>query len=74
MTEKERGLRKAWNHCARSIAGWPATEVATTRTVCPRPIVSFPEDRFAATFIAELDAYRDNRGLPQPADATCYPE
>jgi len=69
MAEKERGLRKAWNHCVRSIAGWPATEVATTRDPSARAIVSFPEDRFAAAFIAGLDAYRDNRGLPQPQDA-----
>jgi hypothetical protein len=66
--ERERGLRKAWNHAAKNIQGWPPTIVAKTRNPRPKPIVTFEESQFAASFIAELDAYAQNRGLLQPAD------
>jgi len=63
IAEKERGLRKAWNHCRLNIAGWPATPVATRRTPSAHPDVSLPEDHFPASFIAELDAYEEHRGF-----------
>jgi hypothetical protein len=66
--ERERGLRKAWNHAAEKIQGWPPTTVAKTRNPRTKPVVAFEESQFEASFIAELDAYAENRGLLQPAD------
>jgi hypothetical protein len=68
--ERERGLRKAWNHAAEKIQGWPPIIVAKTRNPGTKPVVTFEESRFEASFIAELDAYAENRGLLQPADET----
>jgi hypothetical protein len=68
--ERERGLRKAWNHAAEKIQGWPPTIVAKTRNPRTKPVITFDESQFEAPFIAELDAYAENRGLLQPADET----
>jgi hypothetical protein len=66
--ERERGLRKAWNHAVKKVPGWPPATVANTRNPPAKPIVTFDESRFSASFIAELDSYEENRGLLQPAD------
>jgi len=68
--ERERGLRKAWNHAAEKIQGWPPATVAKTRNHRTKPVVTFDESQFEASFIAELDTYAENRGLLQPADET----
>jgi hypothetical protein len=67
-SERERGLRKAWNHAAKNVPGWPSITVANTRKPRSKPIVTFDESQFATSFIAELDAYEKNRGLLQSAD------
>jgi Phage integrase family len=66
--ERERGLRKAWNHAAEKIRGWPPTTVAKTRNPPTKPGITFKESQFEASFITELDAYAENRGFFQPAD------
>jgi hypothetical protein len=68
LDERERGLRKAWNHAAQRIHGWPPITVANTRNPRAKLIISFEEREFPASFIGELDAYAKNRGLLQPAD------
>src|SRR6266851_1641679 len=63
ISEKERGLRKAWNHAQAHVAGWPAMAVATRRAPRAKPVVSLLEDRFSPSFVAELDAYREHLGF-----------
>jgi hypothetical protein len=69
IAEKERGLRKAWNHAEAHIAGWPAITVATRRVPSAKPVASLPDARFAPSFVAELDAYREHLGFLTPPEA-----
>jgi hypothetical protein len=60
--ERERGLRKAWNHAVEKIQGWPPTTVAKTRNPQTKPVITFEESQFEASFIVRIGRLRREPG------------
>jgi hypothetical protein len=62
-TERDHGLRKAWNSAASHVPGWPSALVRNRGASNARPAVSMPETAFPASFRAELDRFERYQGV-----------